>query len=237
MAAIRRGKRRSRARRTRYMKKNTIPRDALGFHKTIRQFDPDVYTTTVACYQTGAQMLTQDAGDATMFKANLPGTYLFPQSRGFVNLQDRFQAIMIHSAYLDVTLSNHAAGANSSVIVGYNSQLSGQVMNPSSGFHSFEASGSKTRTLTAASPRARFKLTGSLLNESYASAISSGYVYTDLSRVYIASGNVNGSTLPNVFFGALYCYSPAFVLTGANSINFKFTFRISFAVPQVAPAA
>lgn len=223
--------------RARRSRRSVVPRDALGFSNAIRRFDSDVYTTTVTAVYTGGQLLTLDSLDSTMFSGILSGVSLFSGTRGFVNLSDRFQMCMVHSAKMEVHLGNHATGANSNVVICYNPGLAGQNLPGNVSITNMEASGSRTKQLNQNNPSAKWNLIGTLQGEAFASSLLTGYIGMPLNKVYIATSNANGGRMPNAFFGNVIAYSPGFSLTlQPGAITFKFTFKISFACPQMAPS-
>lgn len=224
--------------RARRSRRSVVPKDALGFSTAIRRFDSDVYTTTVTALITGNQLLTVDAGDATMYSSVLSGINLFAAARGFVNLSDRFQMCMVHSGTMEVNLANHGSGANTQVVVAYLPALGGQGLPGTVGIWNMEASGSRVKQLNVNNPKAKWSLLGSVTGEAFATSLLTGYVGMNLNKVYIATSNTNGGRMPNAFFGNVVVYSPGMVLNSAQTpgmVTFKFTFKISFACPQMAP--
>lgn len=222
--------------RARRSRRSVVPRDALGFSNAIRRFDSDVYTTTVTAVYTGGQLLTMDVADNTMFSGLLSGTNLFSGSRGFTNLSDRFQMCMVHSAKMEAHLGNHAAAANNNVVICYNPGIAGQNLPGAVGIWLMEASGSRTKQLNANNPTAKWNLIGSLQGEAFTSSLLTGYVGMPVNKVYMATSNVNGGRMPNAFFGNVIAYSPGYSLVlQPGAITFRFTFKISFACPQMAP--
>lgn len=217
-------------------RRSTVPRDALGFHTQIRRFDNDVYTTTVSAILTGNQLLAVDNADSTMFGGTLSGTNLFSASRGFIQLSDRFQMCMVHSATMEVNLGNHAAGANTQVVIAYMPGLGGQGLPLSYLISQMESSGGRVKQLNVNHPKAKWNLLGSLQGEAFTSTVLTGYVGLNIGKVYMATSNTNGGRMPNAFFGNVVAYSPGYSLVASpGAITFKFTFKISFAVPQMAP--
>jgi len=240
MPKVRRYPSKKKSYRKKYTKgsRGLVPRDALGFHTSIRRFDRDVYTTTVTALFTSSQILTVDVSDTTMFAGTLSGINLFSGSRGFMQLSERFQMAMVHSATMEVNLGNHTSGANTQVVICYNPGLGGQAVPGAFGLWSMEASGSRVKQLNVNNPKAKWNLLGSLTGEAFASNLLTGYVGMNLNKVYIATSNANGGRMPNAFFGNVFAYSPGFSLVAnPGIITFKFTFKVSFAVPQVAPSA
>lgn len=238
MPKVRRSTTKKRTYRKRYLKgsRSYVPRDALGFSSAIKRFDSDVYTTTVTAILNGGQLLAVDNADATMFGGTLSGTSILSASRGFVQLSDRFQMCMVHSATLEANLGNHSAGANTQVVIAYLPGLGGQGLPLSYLISQMESSGSRVRQLNANNPKTKWSLLGSLQGEAFTSALLTGYVGLNLNKVYIATSNTNGGRMPNAFFGNIVAYSPGFSLvSNPGQLTFKFTFKISFAVPQMAP--
>lgn len=228
--------RKTRGYRKRVSRKSHVPKDALGFSTAIKRFDSDVYTTTVTAILNGGQLLAVDNADATMFGGALSGTSILSASRGFVQLSDRFQMCMVHSATMEANLGNHSAGANTQVVIAYLPGLGGQGLPLSYLISQMEGSGSRVRQLNANNPKTKWNLLGSLQGEAFTSSLLTGYVGMNLNKVYIATSNTNGGRMPNAFFGNLVAYSPGFSLvTNPGQLTFKFTFKISFAIPQFPP--
>lgn len=217
---------------------SAVPRDDLHFSSLIRRADHDCYTTTVKAILTAPQLVTKNVGDSTMFTGELSGPTLLGLSRGFVNLSDRFQKFMLHSATLEVMLAAHPNGVNNNIVMCYNPSIAGQALPATIGIWNMEASGSRIKQMTAHAPRCKYRLLGSLLNETYTSGVQTGYVGGSPYNQWMSSNSPSGGRWPNIFFGNVLLYSPGIDLTVANtpgSCLFVFTFKVSFAVPQIAP--
>lgn len=214
-----------------------VPRDDLHFSNLIRRADNDCYTTTVKTIFTAPQLVTKNLGDSTMFSGELSGTAILSGSRGFVALQDRFQKFMLHSATMECMVANTAVGVNNNILITYNPSIAGQAAT-GTGLWQMEASGGRLQQIHAQKPKAKFSLLGSILNEAYSSAATTGYVGGSPYKQWMSSNSPNGGRWPNIFFGNVILYSPGIDLTAANTpgaVLFVFTFKVSFAVPQISP--
>ena len=125
-----------------------------------------MYTTYVSSVFTSNGVFTKNNPDTTMFYWDLDGFGILSNSRGFTHLAERFQLFMLHWITMEVNLGSSVAGANHSIVICYQPSLGGQgaPLGSTSSVSNLENSGGRTKTLTTDNPRAKWTLTGVLLN-------------------------------------------------------------------------
>lgn len=214
--------------------RSTVPRDLGGVSECIKRVDSDVYTTTLTALFTSNGVFTKNASDTTMFYFDLDGVGIFNGSRGFTHLSDRFQLFMLHWMTCEANLGSSVAGANSQIMITYQPTLGGQFPVATPNIGNLENSGSRLRSLNQDNTKAKWTLTGILLNETYANSLQTGYSFASPYKTYMATNQASGFRIPTVRFGHLIAYSPGIDITAAQpgQLTIKFTFKVSFAVPS-----
>lgn len=220
----------------RYNRIAYIPRDLLGYSRTLIDGKTmDVYTTTLTLWFRSSEFWGQNANP--QFAYNNFKSSDFPLIQGYADLAAAFSTVRVNWATADFYLSNLTAGFNSNCFVAYanNTQLV-DVRELGPAF--FEHPGVQTRHLQANRPHARFRLSGSLLNETRTATSNPGYVMSDGLGVYISTGSLVSA--PTIAFGNFGVWCPFGDLSQpsqGNAMVVRFTFGMSFAKPILNRAA
>lgn len=220
-----------------YRRRSTVPRDAFGASNCIERVDKDVYTTMVNSVFTSNGVFTKNNPDTTMFYWDLDGFGILSNSRGFTHLAERFQLFMLHWITMELNFGSSVAGSNHSIVVCYQPSLGGQgaPLGSTSSVANLEGSGGRTKTLTADSPKAKWTLTGVLLNELVHNSALSGYSIHSPYKTYMSSNQASGYRQPTIRFGNVIAYSPGVDITAAQpgQLTITIRMRVSFAAPSL----